>query len=337
MDYKKINKEIWKELDIKGNQLSGYKSKYLAINDIEDSNLHIFKDEFGFSHFAIKADKAEKEILDSTNVNGLQISILYYRFYNEEANQFIDLKCNLNNYLEEFTEIVREITKGILIKKQQPIHVVNQVIRNWISFWTEPRMQILSKEAQIGLFCELIVLKMLCNINVNQALKKWIGPTGGINDFSFTHWNLEVKGTRNHNQNHKINGIEQLSPPLNKRLGFISFQVNESSSENSINISTIIESIKNDFFENKPDLIIQFNSLLAQVGYTPAHLNEYLKFNLEIIKATFFEVNDEFPKLIPTMLKNPLNNRISSVKYEISLEGISGTDLNSINWGDYFF
>ncbi len=337
MDYRNLSVETWKELSESGNRVAGYKSTWLALNDKEESDLHIFKDELGQYHLAIKTTDTENSTFEDPGVNGLQLGMFKYRFEDGEVNQFIDLKCNIVNYLEEFTEVVKEIAKGILINKEQPLSTVNQVIKSWISFWANQKKHILSEEAQIGLICELFILRTLCKINPKNALKSWTGPLGQKHDFNFADWNFEVKGTRKTGQIHTINGIDQLTPPLNKHLGFLSFLVSESNGDKAINLNTIIESIVKDFFNNKPDLIVHLNELLAAVGYSPIHAKEYFKFNIEINKATFFEVNNDFPKLTLEMINKPLSTRVSLIRYDISLEGIIGSDLNDINWGDYFY
>ena len=49
------------------------------------------------------------------------------------------------------------------------------------------------------------------------------------------------------------------------------------------------------------------------------------------------EVDENFPKLVPNMLKEILDNRITSVNYEISLNGIQGTNFSSIDWPRLLF
>lgn len=84
-------------------------------------------------------------------------------------------------------------------------------------------------------------------------------------------------------------------------------------------------------------MLILFNELLANVGYSPVNEDEYGGFNIEILESTFFEVTDDFPKLTSGMINGSLSNRISSVQYDISLEGMKGINLENINWGSYFY
>lgn len=337
MDYRKLTIETWKALNQSGNTITGYESTCLALNDNEKSDLFIFKDELGNYHLSIKTNESKNTVIEDPGVNGLHIGMYKYKIGDGEIGLFIDLKCNLSDFLEEFTEVVKEISNGIFINKGQPFSTVNQVISNWLSFWANRRKHILSEEAQIGLICELFILRKLCQINPSNALLSWTGPLGDKNDFCFTDWNIEIKGTRKSSQIHTINGIDQLTPSNDKQLGFISFIVSVTNSDTAINLPSIIESIVIDFFAKKPSLTVRFNELLAGVGYTPVHAKEYVNFSIEIIKGTLFIVDWEFPKLISGMLNIPLSTRVSSIRYDISLEGITGSDLNDIYWGDYFY
>ena len=223
MDYKKLTVETWKKLDDSGSLVSGYKSTWLALNDQKKSDFHIFRDELDQYHLAIESPKISKNEIEDPGVNGLQIGLVNYKFENGVINQFIDLKCNIAAYLEEFTEVVKEITQAVLEKGEQPLNAINQVVRNWISFWANQRKQILSEEEQIGLICELLTLSKLCKINPSNALNTWTGPLGEKHDFNFTDWNFEVKGTRKTGRIHTINSIDQLKPSNTKKLAFISF------------------------------------------------------------------------------------------------------------------
>ena len=337
MNYKELNIDTWSSLKSPDHESGGYPCTILGIHEEEPSFLHLFRDGLGHYHFAIEASGFQPKDLTDPRVNGLKIQLVDYRFHDGPISRFIDLTCNIPGYIEEFTEIVREISKAILEDKEQPLTAVNQIINNWISFWANQRKDILTEEEQVGLICELITLNKLCKINPGNALKTWIGPLGEKHDFNFSDWNFEVKGTRKSQRTHTINGIDQLTPSYNKRLVYISFQLTTSANEQSVNLPDLIGSLIKNHFENKPDMTVRFYELLAGSGYSPIHAEEYKKFNVDVIESTFFEVDEDFPKLTSNMLKEPLNKRISSIRYDISLEGIDGKDIKEINLGDYFY
>jgi hypothetical protein len=334
MKYKNLVTETWKQLDLTGNIVSGYKSLMLTDDHQSTTPLHIFLDEKGLFHFAIET--TAKSIEDPA-VNGLTVNIRSYRMVDGGVRQMIDLCCSLTSYIEEFTGVTREIAECIIERKENPIEAVTNVVRNWKIFWGNQSRQLLSEEEIIGLICELQTLYHLCSINISTALSSWTGPQMGKTDFSFTSWELEVKATRNPKIVHTINGIEQLRPSYNKSLGLISFLVSVNDNGNSISLPELIVHIINDYFNTRPDLIIKFYELLAGAGYDRTFMEQYRNFKIELLRSTFYIVGDTFPKLTPDELITPLNNRISGIKYNISLEGLPGKNLNEINWGDYFY
>lgn len=339
MNYKKLTADKWGNLDSSGSLVSGYKSAWLSIKDNEESDLHIFKDEAGHNHLAIKAPGLRKDAIEDPGVNGLQVELARYRFGDGEVNQFVDIRCGIESYVEEFTEVVREIAHAILVDEEKPEKATKHIINNWVSFWANQRKNILSEEDQIGLICELLFLEKLCDLNSGKALSTWTGPLGEKHDFNFTDWNLEVKGTRKRGRIHTVNGIEQLQPSYNKKLGFISFMVSagRETKGNTKNLPSLIGKITQNYLKDKPDLVVRFNELLAGNGYNPVHRNEYIKFNVEVNTATFYEVDDDFPKLTSSMLNEPLDTRVSKVRYDVSFEGITGLDFEEMSIGEYFY
>lgn len=150
-------------------------------------------------------------------------------------------------------------------------------------------------------------------------------------DFNFTDWTFEVKGTRERNLTHTINGIDQLKPSDNKRLGLISFLVSITDNANSIDLPSLIGTISISILSTRPDLIIRLNDLLAIAGYSPIFANEYKGFRIEILESTLFEVDNSFPHFTSDQLKSPLNNRITSIRYDISLVGLAGKKFSELN------
>lgn len=339
MDYRKLTAEHWNNLDSTGSFVSGYISTLLTAKENNTSDIHIFKDESDHMHFSIKTSGLKRKSINDPGVNGLQIKLTKFRLENKEVNEFIDIKCTISSYVNEFTEVVKEISHAILEEKEKPEKAIKRITNNWISFWANQCKNILSEERQIGLICELLFLKKLCTINSDKALNFWVGPLGEKHDFNFTDWSFEVKGTRKKDCIHTINGIDQLQSNNKKKLAFLSYMVSlkADSTDHSINLPTLIKQIKLDHFSKKPNLIVRLNELLAGAGYSPIHNKEYSYFNLEVNSNTFYEVNENFPKLTSNMLTGMIHKRVFKIRYDISLEGLTGTDIDLIPIGDYFY
>ncbi|WP_163710858.1 PD-(D/E)XK motif protein [Mangrovibacterium lignilyticum] len=337
MDFKKLSSSTWDILDQNGDPAKGYKTIWLAMTEEKDSGLHIFKDKLGYYHFAIATSNLQLPYVENPNVNGLQIQVTNYQFANGPQSQFIDLCCSISGYLEEFTQIVTEISEEVLVKNASPKDAVTMVITNWLSFWSKQKSNALSETEQLGLISELLVLDRLCLINSTNALKCWRGPLNERHDFNFSAWSIEVKGTTKENRIHLINGVDQLKSYPKKRLGLVSCSFNKTEFPTEYNLNYLIKKIKQDYFPKKPDLAVAFNNLLAEAGYSPLHNDIYDRYNLELIDSMFFEVNETFPKLTSEILNQRLDERVSGVNYKISLNGMTGIKIDDLRWGEYFF
>lgn len=336
MDYRKLTVDTWNQLTSYGDSESGYQSIWLAINNNTESALHIFKDESGRFHVAIEDKSAKQDKIEDPDVNGLSITVNRYKFQQGHVKNLIDITCNLTIFLEEFTEITKEIAKDILETNESPVTVVNRVLRNWKIFWSVKNKQRLSEERQIGLLCELLILKELSKINAVNAINSWRGPFGEKHDFIFSDWSFEVKGTMSRSQTHIINGIDQLEPFGDKAFAFISFVVSRIASHSSICIPHLISDIES-LLVNRPELILKFNEALLSAGYNPLFADDYREFNLEVIASKLYLVDDEFPKLTNSSLNGALDNRVSNITYTISLGQTLGTSLENLQWGNYLY
>lgn len=337
MKYQDLDVLTWESLELPDKRSGGYPSIVISDKTQDNHTLHIFKDAAGKAHFAIETPEIEPNDIEDPRVNGLKIKVTEYKFYDGDVKRFIDFTCNISSYIAEFTEVVKEISKAILDDGKKSLNAVNSVINNWVSFWGHLKKESLSEEEQVGLICELIVLNMLCKNNSRKALDSWTGPLNEKHDFSFSRWNFEVKGTRNATRTHRINGIDQLKAPFNKRLAFVSFQLVTSKNSNSISLPDIIDLLIETNFKEKPDQIISFNELLSSSGYSPIFRDEYERFRVEVIHSSFYEVNADFPVLTSDNLTSPLAPSISSVQYQITLSGLEGVELNDLDLSNYYW
>ena len=337
MYYKNLNINTWNELDKTGDIVTGYYGIFLNQPEGEKSNLLIFKDENENLHFVIADDFVTKKDILDPKVNGLKIELKKYKFQDFGIKQFIDLECTLRAYISEFTEVVKEISEKIIVGKEMPVKSLTEVINNWKSFWASRIKRLLSEEEQIGLICELKVLKMLCEINPVNALNSWKGPLKEKYDFVFSDWVFEVKGTRKEGHIHTINGIDQLKPPVGKNLALISFLATKIDNISAKSLQTWIEDIEVSALENNANMIERFYELLAGCGYSRIHKEEYRKTKFDIYDGKCFTVDENFPKLTSDHLKQPLDCRVSEIQYTIDLEGLPGEVFENVSLGKYFY
>jgi hypothetical protein len=320
-----------------GNIHIGYHGIFLCQKENDKSNILIFKDEKENLHLVIIDDAATEKDIHDPKVNGLKINLKQYKFQDVGIKQFIDLECSMKVYINQFTEVAKEIAEKILIKNELPHKSVRTVINNWKSFWSANVKHILSEEEQIGLICELFILKKLCEISPDMALMSWKGPLKEKHDFFFPNWVFEVKGTMKKEHIHIINGLEQLEPPSGKNLSLISFLLTKTDNINAKSLQDLIEEIEIKYLCDDAMLIEQFHNLLLYTGYTYTCREEYKKAKYELYSKKFYIVDEKFPKLTYDHLKIPLDSRISKISYCINLSGLAGDPLEKVKLEKYFY
>jgi|ERR1035437_5089847 hypothetical protein len=333
-----FNTEAWQNSNSLNNPISGYNGTYITDGKSDKSNLLIFIDENNNMHLVIDSPDTKKQDLKDPGVYGLSIKLIQYKIKNTGlVRQFIDIVCSLSDYQKEFTEIVKEIANNILNEKIKDINAIEEVIERWQSFWGKSPKGEMSETEIIGLICELSVLKKLCLINAKKGMHSWKGPLREKYDFEFSDWVWEVKGSKNDSHVHIINGIDQLKEIEGKKLAFLSFMVSKTENASAISLPQIISEIEMDTLINKPDLIKLFRELLSCGGYNPVFKEIYEKVKYEIFDGRFFIVDQNFPKLTSDELKSSLDQRISSVRYNISLGDLPFEDFSKTLIGNFFY
>lgn len=332
MNFQRLDTDIWKSLSSVSASGIGYKGIWLSIDDESESTIHIFKDEFGDFHLAIEVN----EFTDQSNVidpkvNGLSVNLSSYLLGGKNLRRFLDIRCNINSYLPEFTKVVKDICAAILHDNKTPLVAVNEIINKWIVFWDNKISRILSEEEIVGLLCELTVLRAIVTKNPEKVINGWVGPFKERHDFMFDTTSIEVKGTRSGSRTHTINGIDQLLPFPGKELFFISFLVSRSENANSISLPIAINELYIKI-QDYPSLIIRLNELLSSTGYSPLNSDDYDSYRFLVSDAQCYRVNNKFPFLTRHSITSPLIERISSIRYNITLEGIHGVSLDKIRW-----
>ena len=127
-----------------------------------------------------------------------------------------------------FTPVCREVIDAIHIRRREPWAAVGNIIRQWQSAW-RPSRQTMSKQAQVGLVGELLILLRVMVPSLGpEAVFRWSGPQRERHDFIHGAIHLEVKTTRGSRHEHEISRLDQLWAPPGRRLLLASVQIEES-------------------------------------------------------------------------------------------------------------
>lgn len=270
-------------------------------------------------HLLIPLRKNNDEFNDSDS-RGLLVVTRDLSVKDSLSKRYIDIICNDSSGHAIFDAIGTEIAKKL--DKSEPKDVAKKVIDKWRYFWGKPPRNLMSREEIIGLFAEIWFLYywLLPHEKKNDAISKWRGPFSSRHDFEWKGKSVEIKATTGlRGRSHKINGIDQLSPPENGKLFLFSLKLREEhGAENTLpNIIELCrEKLKNDI-----DAISKFENILAVSGYSPLHDDEYSKITFRAIDEKLYEVKDGFPRLTEDSLKKKLPDTVNAVEYSINLDG----------------
>lgn len=326
-----INKSIWKKLSSISPQDTTYTANLIGkVNSRDESGLYIFNDENGSHHFLIQVSKNDHSIIVNIRASGLLSVIRDYPFADGSTKSFIDLQLHDDVYLEQFSQLVKEIAERICLEPPSRIRETNRILTAWKAFWREMPSEILTIEKQLGLFCELKFLERVLQVDRRTALEGWTGPDGGLNDFNLPAWSIEIKATLSDRRVHIVNGLEQLEVPEDRQLGIVSSKGSHSTQEDGQSLQSLIEEIAVEYLEELY-LIEMYYRKLSNAGYSRKYSEDYSNHYFKIGSTRFFEVDSEFPCLTRSNISSDILERILNVIYQLDLEGLDSQPFDEVS------
>ena len=253
-------------------------------------------------------------LTSSLNFKGLHLDVVPSQG-NDSSKALIRLQCLDENYFHQFSVLVDDVIASISSNDSSEVdQTVIDAVEKWHSLFSDASNLKLTKSAQIGLFCELELLLSLTELHSPAALQYWTGFDLARHDFVGKKSAIEVKGTTQRDTFCiSIHGLTQLVPPANKSLHLLAFQLE------AVPVGR--------------NLLDQVNALIAK-GHSRDALSARVSllgldidsdetqslFNFDIIQTAHSIVDDSFPQLTPSALKNPQTaSLLSSVQYSINV------------------
>jgi Putative PD-(D/E)XK family member, (DUF4420) len=191
------------------------------------------------------------------------------------------------------------------------------------------RRQGLSREEQIGLVGELMVLELLAEeIGYSDAVEAWQGPLEGIHDFSRHGMAIEVKSAVGVGSLLRISRLNQLESSGLSALTIARPRLREDA--NGKSLSGVIWKIRDDIARSSPHALSAFNERLIRAGYLDLDSDAYDGLYLVMHELYGFEVANEFPRLTASTV--PAG--IVEGSYVIDERSISGFRLDAFRLRD---
>jgi Putative PD-(D/E)XK family member, (DUF4420) len=275
----------------------------------------------GRRHLLIHLRPADVDMRDMQS-RGLWVVTSDLLVSGREPGRYIDLVCNDLSGYDALDIIGGELSERLASEKEGPADLVARVLAKWRRFWGQLPRDALSREAQLGLFAEVwfMTFWLLPQVATLEATNRWRGPFGARHDFEWPGRSIEVKATTStRGLIHRINGIDQLAPPEAGDLLLFSLQLREEAGATHC-LPDLIGECRSKL-EVDDGAVIKFETGLAQVGYSPAHDDEYAKMRVRVVEEGLYEVEGDFPRLTVAQLSTGLPSGVEHVEYEINLGG----------------
>jgi Putative PD-(D/E)XK family member, (DUF4420) len=275
----------------------------------------------GKRHLLILLRTSEAEVQDSQS-RGVGVVTRELAVPGHEAGRYLDVTCHDPAGQDAFDLIGGELAERLSSGRETAAECVLRVLAKWRRFWGQLPRQILSREEQLGLFAELWFLSvwLIPRIGTAEAVVRWRGPFASRHDFEWTGHSVEVKATTStRGRIHRVNGLDQLAPPELGELLFFSLRLREEGG--ATNTLPLIVAACRDQLESDSDSLSSFERALAQVGYSPAHDEEYARLPVRVVEERLFRVRADFPRLTVSQLSAGVPSGIERVEYEINLSG----------------
>lgn len=238
------------------------------------------------------------EINAETKIKVLQKDIIESKTWKIDIENNI-FRMTLKNYEynEFFKKIINLVITKIFLNGYKSEKSINCFLENLAEaknfFEDEKKISFLSKESQIGLIGELILIKdfFLNKFDYEQSIKNWTGPYKK-HDFETKNSLIETKTSSSNNKIVRTSSNDQLSPVFEKRLYLVFVQVSQNLNGKSLN--DYVEELSEIFRSKSEILFNDFFLKLTKSGYHLEHADKYKeKYNKNSVN--FYVVNPDFP------------------------------------------
>lgn len=292
----------------------------LAAPDVTDRLLAAL-DSSHRRHFLVPLRNEEKSFTDRRS-RGLEVATKEMTLRGHAVACYLDVICHDPAGHEAFDLIGGDLAAELVDPTTKASSVVERILEKWRRFWALAARGMLSREEQIGLFAELWFLLnwLIPKMGIDDALAAWRGPHGSRHDFEMPSLSVEAKATTSvKGRTHRINSVEQLSPPDNGSLLLFSMQLREERGASNT-LPDIVRRCREALAE-RPTALSLLDAGLVEAGYSDAHAEEYAKLTLRVVDSALYRVEDDFPRMTPAVFAGGVPNGVEDIGYTINLSG----------------
>lgn len=209
-----------------------------------------------------------------------------------EGRTYASVLCVLRDLDVIFEQFARELLVA-LVGSPKPARAAAEAIAKWRRLFSEQTTDVLSPEAQVGLFGELTALRRVLTISGSGDITSWTGPEllNAQHDFRNGDTACEVKTTRTREGRRvRISSVDQLEPPAGGDLFLLHYRVDND--PQGVTLPHVIAEIV--------DLgasVAALNRKLQLIGYESAHVEQYTN-KFRVLDARLYLVDESFPRIV---------------------------------------
>jgi hypothetical protein len=281
-------------------------------------------------HLLIAPAAADEGRFSQLELQGLKIANREWAVGGRSTQQYLDITCatgSLPSFRRPFLRFAEDVLYEISKADVSPADAAHRTVSRWRRFWSTDNSAEISTEWTHGLFGELTFLADLVQRFGSSVLDSWSGPLGKDHDFQ-TGIELGVEVKTSVEMPFKIQcNIRQLDPSIFQKLYIVCYNV--TASESGTSLPDLVEQIES-LIGNNEEAMDRFYQRLAATGYSRQLETNYRDHPTTISQAAVFHVNDIFPKIAEGSFVQPLDHRISNIRYTLQLVGIPELKISAI-------
>lgn len=266
---------------------------------------------------------------DKLYVKGLQINKCKLVINDNQLKSYIDIFCDItvsDKLHTPFIAFCVDLIAAIDKDQNNVYQAIRKLFYKWKYFWDNRSITEFSENWLKGLFGELIILKNIINTVSKNAVLTWQGPYGKDVDFQGFNCGIEVKTTSTRPAIITVNNIKQLD---NSNFDYLYLTVvTLDNTKQGISINQIIDDIIQVLELNDQILLDAFYERLTSSGYYLYEKEKYEEYTYSLNSVEWYFVDDEFPALTFSKLKDLLDYRITNIKYQIEMLDLHYNEIN---------
>ncbi|MCZ2849130.1 PD-(D/E)XK motif protein [Modestobacter sp. VKM Ac-2978] len=241
-----------------------------------------------------------------------------------EGINWARLKVNGRQFLDDAYPLFATLADRLQLEDDAFSVAVTGVLDGFETLFTKAVH--LSREREIGLYGELLVLeRLLSRVSAETALATWLGPEAAEHDFALPIGDLEVKTTGSENRIHWISGLDQLSPSPGRTLFLLSLQITLAGAGPGRSLEELIAEIRGALGASTP----KFDDSLRSSGWRDDHGRRWQRWRLRSHPLCLSIA------CLPALTSDTLAAagvdiaRLHDVRYRIDVTGLPAADIST--------